>query len=371
MKSLTQIEKENINHSEVLFYQGCSVTECAVILAGSSFNFALHLGILAALHESGLHPDVIIASCGGALAEAIINKFPDCEDQKKYIQSLEFYNLLHKAKLQNDFIPYLLFRLTKMKLQHSLSKFFSYTPDFLDRNIFHISKTLDLPLFDRFFSPTTPRFIMTAGRLIQDHSKFLQEVFFTDVETAKLLKDFPSPIATQFPHSFLKTETATLTDWKFSEAARAAIADPFLLNPFEKEGVLYFSGSIDLYPLELAAKLSQRIIMLYSPLFRSIDQIVLRHFYGYDNIQRYQFITSQTAVERWIDISDYQEFMKNNGFDPQSHYIKGKVVNGTPVDKKEFFRKASAQWDYGWQRAQEALSHPAYSKKHIRKPYNF
>lgn len=342
--------------------------QCAVILAGSSFNFTLHLGILAALRESGVHPDVIISSCGGALAEAIINKFQDSEDQKKYIQSDEFYNLLHKAKLQNDFIPYLLFRLTKMRLQNFFSKSFSYTPDFLDKNIFHISEALNLPLFDRTFSSGTPRFIMTAGRLTQDHPKFLQEVFFTDVETAKLLKGFPSPIAKQFPHSFLKTETEALTDWKFSEAARAAIADPFLLNPFEKKGTLYFSGSIDLYPLELALKLSQRVIMPYSPLFRPIDQIVLRHFYGYDNIQRYQFITSQNTVERWIDISDYQDFMKINGFDPKTSYIKGRIFNGTPSDKKEFYKKACAQWNYGWQRAKEALSRQAYSKAHIRKP---
>ena len=344
--------------------------QCAVILAGSSFNFTLHLGAMAALRDSDVHPDVIIASCGGSLASAIINKFPDTPLQKKYIQSDEFYNLFHLATLQYHFIHSLLWRLSKMHIQYLLSRFFSRTPDFLEKTLYHLPEKLNLTLFDQSFPTSFPRFILTAGKLTQEHPRFLQEIFFTDQETAKLLKNFSSPVALQFPHSFVKKETEVFTDWKFSESARAAISDPFLLNPLIKQETVYMSGSIDLYPLELALRLSPKIIMPYSPLFRTIDQIVLRHFYGYDNIERYRFITSQSkTVERWIDVSDYQDFMKIYGFDPKPCYAQGRVKNSIPHNKKEFFKKTQAQWNYGWERAKEALSMPPYSQNHIRKPF--
>lgn len=66
----------------------------AVLFSGGGTRFGLYLGMYAALDEMGLKPDLLIASCGGSLAAAIIQAFERDAERKSYLQSEEFYRFI-------------------------------------------------------------------------------------------------------------------------------------------------------------------------------------------------------------------------------------------------------------------------------------
>ena len=58
-----------------------------------------------------------------------------------------------------------------------------------------------------------------------------QEVFFTDMETANLLKDVLSSIAISFPNSATFLDTQVITNQSLGTAIKVSISDPYLINP--------------------------------------------------------------------------------------------------------------------------------------------
>ena len=54
----------------------------AFILSGGGTRLMIYLGMYAALEELQMKPDILIATCGGAFAAAVINTFPDNPSRK-------------------------------------------------------------------------------------------------------------------------------------------------------------------------------------------------------------------------------------------------------------------------------------------------
>jgi hypothetical protein len=48
-----------------------------MVMGGGGFRFGIYIGMYAALRQAGKAPDVLLASCGGAIAAAIIHNLPD------------------------------------------------------------------------------------------------------------------------------------------------------------------------------------------------------------------------------------------------------------------------------------------------------
>jgi sugar (pentulose or hexulose) kinase len=48
-----------------------------MVFAGGGFRFGAYLGMFAAASELNQAPDIVLASCGGAIAAAIIQALPD------------------------------------------------------------------------------------------------------------------------------------------------------------------------------------------------------------------------------------------------------------------------------------------------------
>ena len=66
-------------------YQRC------MVMAGGGFRFGIYLGMYAAACEAGRPPDLLLASCGGAMAAAIIHSLPDDRQRKAWLTSPQMY----------------------------------------------------------------------------------------------------------------------------------------------------------------------------------------------------------------------------------------------------------------------------------------
>ena len=66
-------------------YQQC------MVLSGGGFRFGIYLGMYAAACDAGRAPGPVLASCGGAIAAAVIPTLPDPVDQKAWLASPEMH----------------------------------------------------------------------------------------------------------------------------------------------------------------------------------------------------------------------------------------------------------------------------------------
>ena len=62
-----------------------------MVMAGGGFRFGYYLGIYAAMRQLDKTPDLLLASCGGAIAAGIIQHFSDDDQRKEWICSPEMY----------------------------------------------------------------------------------------------------------------------------------------------------------------------------------------------------------------------------------------------------------------------------------------
>ena len=53
-----------------------------MVMAGGGFRFSICVGMHAAVCDVGQVPDVVLASCGGAIAAALNHREPDPVQQK-------------------------------------------------------------------------------------------------------------------------------------------------------------------------------------------------------------------------------------------------------------------------------------------------
>src|SRR5476649_2829801 len=62
-----------------------------LVLAGGGGRLGVHLGTVAAAREAGLAPDVILGTCGGALAAALVHAEPDPARQLQFLGGPAMY----------------------------------------------------------------------------------------------------------------------------------------------------------------------------------------------------------------------------------------------------------------------------------------
>jgi predicted acylesterase/phospholipase RssA len=72
--------------------------ERCMVLAGGGFRFAYYLGMHAAAVETGNKPDLLLASCGGAIAAAVIQALPDDRQRKAWAASPALYRYLSNVE---------------------------------------------------------------------------------------------------------------------------------------------------------------------------------------------------------------------------------------------------------------------------------
>ena len=74
----------------------------AFILSGGGTRLMIYLGMYAALENLEIKPDVLIGTCGGALAATVINSFPDNNARKEYLKSEEYFRFITKKRLTKE-----------------------------------------------------------------------------------------------------------------------------------------------------------------------------------------------------------------------------------------------------------------------------
>src|SRR3989338_3547271 len=345
----------------------------ALVFPGGGFQIAMFLGMVEEAELQGKKIDVVIGTCGGAIAAAIVNAFLSNEERKVFVQSEKFYRSLQSNKLEHTSIFWGLGRV--IKNFWGLLPFNDRVPDVFNEVLLQVPEHLDLPNLNKRFLPSGIRAVIVGSRMYfatedvgsrRNGEQLFQEVFFTDEETAQLLQGFQSAVGTGFAGSSVMRETDVVLGVFPVTAARASVADPYLVRPIKLNDYYYMTGAIDLYPLEVAHQLAGEVLMPFSyGLTPFVEQPAYYNAFRYNIFERLRQVTSGYATH-WIDITDQSEVADNYGFDPYPDFSASVLVSGLPDNHEEYVKMVQALWEHGKNRMREALQTEKNSKAHIR-----
>jgi predicted acylesterase/phospholipase RssA len=364
-----------------------------LVLTGGGFKFLYEIGVYDALVDHGWKPDLIIATCGGAVAAAIIHGVPDRNERLALIQSPELLNGFRAFRLTGGGfrdLERLIRKLSHYKTGWETGS--DVIPDLFSLTLFD-NDSIALPFWQRPFSarsPDDPHVLIVGATLAfgpkdvgasRNGRKLYHEAYFTDAEVAPYLEGFPSPIAQDYPESAVGPETFVFTQFTVGDAASISIRDPFLMKPVEYDGQYYAGGDVDLFPLELARRLGTQVVMTFNPGFWGHEILGVGVTLGYDLNVRLRKV-GHSEVDHWIDATrlgageftldprlkrgfpslfqlkdglprdQLLPFSRNSGNEKQQgHYVL--------TAEMEFMRRSLVAYDKGYDRGVEAITEPA------------
>lgn len=347
---------------------------CCMVMAGGGFRFGYYLGMYAAAVETNNKPDLLLASCGGSIAAAVIQALPDDAQRKAWISSPAMYQFLcglqstPKAAIGRSFIHAVKRRLTVKRA--------AKIPDLFSDYFFDIPAELPLPpLQPQSADPVAVAII--GGKILFSKDeigqrragrKLFAETVFCNPRTAALLDGMRSPLSDpMWGDNAIAPQLLTDIDMPIGDAVRISISDMFYFRCHSHQARHYTGGVVDLFPIELANKLAQRVVMeLKAPFGQTLAIPAWRAVLGVDGNQRLRHVHRQHA-DVWIDSSDVESVFHKRGMQQKLSWPKNRLRLLMPVRYETYVEHVEAQWQYGYQRGLEAFGKPrANYKQHMR-----
>jgi predicted acylesterase/phospholipase RssA len=343
-----------------------------MVLGGGGFRFGIYIGMYAALRQAGKAPDVLLASCGGAIAAAIIHNLPDPAAQRDWLSSPQMYQFwcslrsTDKAALAGT-----LLRAAKRKLSSASAP---VIPDLFNDYLFEIPPQLPFP--EASGTPEVDVAII-GGKLLfgpedvgqaRGQRKLYAETIFCKERAAAALRGMDSPLSDArwgehaVARELLLDSSAAVTD-----AARISISDMLYFRCAQYRGDEYIGGVLDLFPVEIARKLGEEVIMEFKEAFDQVFSIpAWRTVLGVDGNARLRYANSHLADMR-IDSSDVSVVLEKQQLQQKLDWLRNRIELQMPPSYDIFAQHMRDQWQYGYERAQEALARPPRQQPPVRR----
>jgi predicted acylesterase/phospholipase RssA len=336
-------------------YQRC------MMLSGGGFRFGYYLGMHAAAVDAGQAPDLLLATCGGAVAGAIIAGLPDSATRKAWLASPEMYAFFRGLRSGPRAAPLrALANVARRRLDHGKA---ARIPDLYRDYLFEIPPQLPLPPPPAEHAGG-PALAIIGGKLLfgpQDVGQLRRGrpiyavTLFCDDRVAALASGLPSAVGagwTDAVAASLDIDTAMPR----ADAARISIADMFYFRCQTAGGADYTGGVVDLFPVELAFSLAGHVTM---EMKQSYDQLMaipaLRAVFGIDGNHRLRRVHGH-PVDVWIDTTDVSQALRGSGVQKRIDWRRNRITLAAPSSYARYVADVEAQWRYGYQRAQEAYA---------------
>ena len=336
----------------------------AMVLGGGGLQTAMFLGILREFRDEGLAPELIIATCGGALAAAIAHSLESSEERLAYISSKFFYQILQEGNFgsngRRDSMP--LFKpLWWITLLHTKYKFRRIIPDIFTKYMISYDPTLSfgLPLDD--FRKRTHRTVLLATRLLFEQKeterlwekdrKYFQLTLFTDSQTGHKIREYRPPLGAE-EGSLIHPKADIKTGISFEDALNAALSESFILPPYGIGEEWYIHGGPNLYPLELAKELAHEVVMIQNKDFDLPSKGAIQALYNIDIMKRQRKVFLEGHADYLVHAEDIP---KDILLTPTLNWWGGKVITRIPDNYEDYLKIIEKQYNFGRAKAKKAI----------------
>lgn len=201
-----------------------------MVLSGGCFRFGMHLGMYAAACDAGRVPDLVLASCGGALAAAVIHTLPDLAEQKAWLESPEmhrFWGAIQPAPAAT--ILRTLLGVASRAIHQSPAP---RVPDLFGNYLFALPA---LPQLARHGATRGPEVALIGSKPAEvcqprGRRKLFEQVVFCGPRAAALLHGTAAPLGgTEWGNSAV-APVVTDTTLPLDVAARISVSDMYYFN---------------------------------------------------------------------------------------------------------------------------------------------
>jgi predicted acylesterase/phospholipase RssA len=334
-----------------------------MVMGGGGFRFGIYIGMYAAMRQAGKAPDVLLASCGGAIAATIIHNLPDPDAQRAWLSSPDMYRFW--CGLKSTRRAALVATLAQAAKRRFSSARAPVIPDLFNDYLFEIPSQLPFP-------PATgaPELdvAIIGGKLLFDEAdvgrprgqrKLFAETVFCGERAAGLLRDMRSPLSdARWGEHPVAPELLIESGVPVADAARISIADMFYFRCQRYRGEEYIGGVVDLFPVEIARRLGGEVVMEFKEAFDQVFSIpAWRAVIGLDGNERLRYANTHLADLR-IDSSDVSVVLARQQLQQKIDWRRNRIELAMPPSYETFVRHMNDQWEYGYERAKEALARP-------------
>lgn len=329
-----------------------------MVLSGGGFRFSYYMGAYAAAVETDNAPDLLLATCGGAIAAAVIQLLPDDESRKAWVSSPEMYEFFGNCRASGaSRVRRVIGRAGQRWLQKEPSP---RIPDLFRDYLFDFPRHIPLP--PPCAHPTVSVAII-GGKLLygpdevnqpRSGRKLFIETVFGDQHTAALLQGASAPASSI--DNAVSAKLCVESDVSLADAVRVSISDMFYLPCFKVGTEHFIGGVIDLVPMELAARLANRITAENKAPFNQLFAIpAIRAVLGVDGNSRMREVRGHHA-DTWFDTSDVSTALKRHGVKKALSWKAPHIRLSMPNTHQDYVKDVQAQWQYGYDRAIAAFS---------------
>jgi len=331
-----------------------------LVLAGGGFRFGYYLGVHAAAEDCGRAPDVVLATCSGAIAAAIIAGAPDARTRLAWAASPAMYGFLREVASTPRATPLrTLGGAARRWMQRAPAQ---HVPDLFRDYLFELPDRLPLPL-----KPVAgaPALAIVGGQLLfgpgdagtarGDRPLFAQTVFCPP-PAAALLDGRPAPAADpRWSAGAVAPQLRADSATPLHDAVRISIADMFYFRSHACHGRHYTGGVIDLFPLEIAHYLAREVIMERKMPFNPwLAAPALRAVLGIDGAARLRHVHALHA-DAWVDTRDMAQALRAHGIGKRIDWRRNRIALAAPPSAAAYAAQVQAQWDYGYRKGMAAM----------------
>ena len=331
-----------------------------MVLAGGGFRFGYYLGMHAAAVDAGQEPDLLLATCGGAVAGAIIAGLPDTASRKAWLGSRRMYEFLGDMRSSDRATPArALLDVARRRLDGGRA---AHVPDLFGDYLFELPPVLPLPPAGH---GSGPALAIIGGKLLFGPHEVGQPrggraiysvTLFCDSRAAALADGLPSAIGADGWTDAVTPALLVDTEMPVADAVRISIADMVYFRCQAALGADYTGGVIDLFPVELARGLARRVTMEMKEAYDELLAIpALRRAFGFDGNRRLRHVHAQ-PVDVWVDTSDVRRALQGCGVRKRVDWRRNRVRLVAPSSYERYVADVDALWNYGYERAREAYT---------------
>lgn len=357
LRNLVSIAKLNLI-SIIILLVGSSIVEAkpfkrVLVISGGGVTPGFSVGMVAGVQSMGWNPDLVIATCGAGIGAIVNNSEKTIDGSYNLMKTKEFFEAVSLVTVSNT-------SALDMKNKLDKAKDVSVYPDIFENLLLKSPDTFPKLIRTTRFNqdPAHPRLIIVSARSsfgpehvgrVRNNAPMFQQIYFTDSDTAKHIKNWKIPEKFAFPNTTVERDTETLTSFDLITAMRAGIADPYLLNPSIINNQYYFTGAVDLYPIDIALSLGDEVVATYPVArFQDYEDTAFFSAFGFKQTDRLLEAIKQKSV-KWVDISGIDDV----SFNPKVEMLTFK--SGIPDTHEKFANGVSVQWNFGYERGREAI----------------
>lgn len=336
----------------------------AVVFSGGGTRLMIYLGMLAALEELNMKPDVLIASCGGAFAATVINAFPDHISRKEYLKSEEYFRFVSGTVLtrHKKLSGIGLFTLKKLFDQRNAP----FAEDVFSRYLVEMPQDLAevFPSLKNVrFSQEIPTVIIGSEVLFdpkesgqkRNGRKLYRKVIFTDPKTSEKINPEQIIISSEnMKNSAVEEHISIKTDISLLESTRISVSDMFYVEPVFLQGKYFAGGAIDLIPAELAHHLADEIIIEKKQSYNPVEEALVRSVLGFSGNARLEEI-EQFPADFQIDTIHIKEDLKGHYLKKGINWKKFEIDFSFPESYERFAEDMEMQWQYGFDQTMKSI----------------